>query len=293
MRGDYGTALSASLLPGPEVPVPEVALRGRGRTSVLRRRQARRRRPRLLRGSGTTAHAVMRLNKQDGGRRQSIMVTNNEVSADEATALRVRGPPPRRPGVGGARASASTSRNRGSRRRSPDGRRTGEPIEGDYKFTDEFPMADGFEENVEFFELTYQTPDGRARPRLRRHRAAAVAAGRWSRARDRGVPRLPGNALPVRLDGPLRGAVRHRPMERVRRRAARVGDARPFIVTDSTTTFAGSSRRAAWPPRHGAAVRARISRCSPSTWARLMKYELLDYQREAAIERPQAARAGA
>ena len=39
-------------------------------------------------GSGTTAHAVMRLNKQDGGRRLSISVTNNEVSADEQAALR-------------------------------------------------------------------------------------------------------------------------------------------------------------------------------------------------------------
>ncbi len=39
-------------------------------------------------GSGTTAHAVMRLNKQDGGRRQCISVTNNEVAADEQKALR-------------------------------------------------------------------------------------------------------------------------------------------------------------------------------------------------------------
>ena len=39
-------------------------------------------------GSGTTAHAVMRLNKQDGGRRVSISVTNNEVSADEQRGLR-------------------------------------------------------------------------------------------------------------------------------------------------------------------------------------------------------------
>ena len=31
----------------------------------------------------------------------------------------------------------------------------GEPVKGDYKFTDEFPMADGFEENVEFVELEY------------------------------------------------------------------------------------------------------------------------------------------
>lgn len=42
-------------------------------------------------GSGTTAHAVMRLNKQDGGRRQCISVTNNEVAADEQKALREQG----------------------------------------------------------------------------------------------------------------------------------------------------------------------------------------------------------
>jgi adenine-specific DNA-methyltransferase len=34
----------------------------------------------------------------------------------------------------------------------------GKDIEGDYKFTDEFPMAEGFEENAEFFTLTYETP---------------------------------------------------------------------------------------------------------------------------------------
>ena len=31
----------------------------------------------------------------------------------------------------------------------------GKAIEGDYKFTDEFPMADGFAENVEFFRIDY------------------------------------------------------------------------------------------------------------------------------------------
>lgn len=35
-------------------------------------------------GSGTTAHATMRLNRQDNGRRRSISVTNNEVSFEEA-----------------------------------------------------------------------------------------------------------------------------------------------------------------------------------------------------------------
>ena len=42
-------------------------------------------------GSGTTLHAVNLLNAEDGGRRRCIMVTNNEVSNDEATALAARG----------------------------------------------------------------------------------------------------------------------------------------------------------------------------------------------------------
>ncbi len=42
-------------------------------------------------GSGTTLHAINLLNKEDGGHRRCIMVTNNEVSADEETAFRARG----------------------------------------------------------------------------------------------------------------------------------------------------------------------------------------------------------
>lgn len=108
-------------------------------------------------GSGTTAHAVMRLNRQDGGRRRSIVVTNNEVSADEQKSLRQRG---LRPGdaeweqrgicdyITKPRIAAAITG------KTPEG----DPIKGDYKFTDEFPMADGFEENVEFFTLTYESP---------------------------------------------------------------------------------------------------------------------------------------
>ena len=39
-------------------------------------------------GSGTTAHAVMLLNQEDDGSRRCILITNNEVSADEAEKLR-------------------------------------------------------------------------------------------------------------------------------------------------------------------------------------------------------------
>lgn len=108
-------------------------------------------------GSGTTAHAVMRLNKQDGGRRQCISVTNNEVAADEQKALAKNGLRPGDPAwekwgicdyITKPRIAAAITG------RTPEG----EPIKGDYKFTDEFPMADGFEENAEFFTLTYETP---------------------------------------------------------------------------------------------------------------------------------------
>lgn len=106
-------------------------------------------------GSGTTAHAVMRLNKQDGGRRQCISVTNNEVAADEQKSLREEG---LRPGdedwekwgicdyITKPRVQAAISG------KTPEGA----PIKGDYKFTDEFPLSEGFQENAEFFTLTYE-----------------------------------------------------------------------------------------------------------------------------------------
>ena len=42
-------------------------------------------------GSGTTLHAVNLLNAEDGGQRRCIMVTNNEVSEDEANSLTNQG----------------------------------------------------------------------------------------------------------------------------------------------------------------------------------------------------------
>ena len=42
-------------------------------------------------GSGTTLHAVNLLNKEDGGHRRCIMVTNNEVSAEEERVFRAKG----------------------------------------------------------------------------------------------------------------------------------------------------------------------------------------------------------
>lgn len=108
-------------------------------------------------GSGTTAHAVMRLNHQDGGRRISISVTNNEVSAAEERELRAAG---LRHGDAGWEKHGICRHVTIPRVRAAITGLTpeGEPIKGDYKFTDPFPMADGFDENAVFFDLTYQDP---------------------------------------------------------------------------------------------------------------------------------------
>jgi adenine-specific DNA-methyltransferase len=132
-------------------------------------------------GSGTTAHAVFRLNKQDGGRRRSISVTNNEVAAEEQNVLRGKGLRPGDPEweqrgicefITKPRIAAAITG------KTPDGER----IKGDYKFTDEFPIADGFEENVEFFTLTYEAPLRMASNR----EFVKIAPLLWLRAGSRG-----------------------------------------------------------------------------------------------------------
>lgn len=108
-------------------------------------------------GSGTTAHATMIMNRKDNGCRQCISITNNEVGADEAEALRSKG---YRPGdeewekwgicdfVTKPRIEAAITGKK------PDGT----PVAESYSFDADRPMADGFEENAEFFTLTYETP---------------------------------------------------------------------------------------------------------------------------------------
>ncbi|MGH8460058.1 MAG: DNA methyltransferase, partial [Stenotrophobium sp.] len=145
-------------------------------------------------GSGTTAHAVMRLNKQDGGHRQCISVTNNEVGADEQKALRAQG---LRAGdtewealgicdyITKPRVQAAITG------KTPDG----QPIKGDYKFTDEFPMADGFAENAEFFTLTYESPLAVSYQTAFAHIAPLL----WLRAGSRGrrIEKLPADGWDV------------------------------------------------------------------------------------------------
>jgi adenine-specific DNA-methyltransferase len=153
----YGTEILKALMPDRRFPFPKslYAVEECLRHVIAERREAIV--VDFFSGSGTTAHAVMRLNRQDGGQRRAIVVTNNEVASDEQKALREKGLRPGDPEwerwgicehITKPRIKAAITG------KTPDG----EPIKGDYKFTDEFAMADGFEENVEFFTLTYEAP---------------------------------------------------------------------------------------------------------------------------------------
>ena len=108
-------------------------------------------------GSGTTAHAVMRLNRADGGRRQCISITNNEVSPQDEQELCGQG---HRPGDAEWESRGICEHITKPRLKAaitglaPDR----QPIEGLYEYTDEFPYADGFHENAEFFTMTYEAP---------------------------------------------------------------------------------------------------------------------------------------
>ena len=105
-------------------------------------------------GSGTTLHAVNLLNAEDGGHRRCIMVTNNEVSVEEAKSLTAQGYKPgdaewERLGiaqyVNWPRSVCSITGTDVN----------GQPLKGEYLGTDHRQMANGFETNAIFFRLNF------------------------------------------------------------------------------------------------------------------------------------------
>ncbi|HEY3672023.1 MAG TPA: DNA methyltransferase [Acidimicrobiia bacterium] len=230
--GAYGTSMIGALMSGRHFPFPkslyavEDAIRffvqDKPNAVVLD----------FFGGSGTTTHAVARLNRQDGGRRQSILVTNNEVSADEAKALRKRGLYPGDPEWEALGIFEHVTRPRVTAAitgLTPDG----EPVKGDYKFTDEFPMAEGFEENVEFCELTYLDPDDVELDLA----FDAIAPLLWLRAGATGpiLAQRTGAFAWTDRYGVLFDADRWRAFVAERPDTATTA----FVVTDSSSTFAG------------------------------------------------------
>lgn len=153
----HGTKLLAKFLPGRKFPYPKslyavedtlrVAVSDKPKALILD----------FFSGSGTTAHAVMRLNNQDGGQRQCISITNNEVGADEQKSLTEKN---LRPGDNEWEKLGICDYITKPRVQSAITGKTpeGNPINGDYRFIDKFPFSAGFKENAEFFTLTYETP---------------------------------------------------------------------------------------------------------------------------------------
>ncbi len=237
--GSHGTNIIRALLPGRRFPFPKSLFAVEDALRFFVKEKPNAVILDFFSGSGTTAHAVMRLNKQDGGGRQCISVTNNEVAADEQKVLRGKG---LRPGdtdwerwgicdyITKPRVQAAITG------KTPDTK----PISGDYKFTDEFPMAEGFKENAEFFTLTYESPVA-----VNYNMAfARIAPLLWLRAGSRGerIDKLPAEGWGVgETYGLLTELDKATPFVRAVGEAKEVRVA--YIVTDDDRRFQAIARR--------------------------------------------------
>jgi adenine-specific DNA-methyltransferase len=93
--GVYGSMLLKSVLAGTgKFSFPKSLYSTKDAIATVLRRRPSALLVDFFAGSGTTLHALNLLNAIDGGSRRCILVTNNEVSADEAEALRTRGVQP-------------------------------------------------------------------------------------------------------------------------------------------------------------------------------------------------------
>ena len=154
----YGSTLLRQFLPGRRFPFPKslYAVRDTIRFFVSSKPDA------LIvdffAGSGTTMHAVNLLNAEDGGHRRCIMVTNNEVSADEAKMLKDKGYQPgdaewEKLGI----AHYVTWPRTVCSIKGQDV--NGDPLKGDYLGSEPpMHMADGFKANAAFFKLGFLNP---------------------------------------------------------------------------------------------------------------------------------------
>jgi adenine-specific DNA-methyltransferase len=145
-------------------------------------------------GSGTTLHAVNLLNAEDNGHRRCIMVTNNEVSAEEAKALTAQGYQPGDPEweklgiaryVTWPRTVCSIEGHDINDK----------PLKGNYMGSDR-PMADGFQANAAFFKLGFLDKNAIALGRQFREMLPTL----WMKAGACGpCPVLDGDEMPAML----------------------------------------------------------------------------------------------
>ena len=195
-------------------------------------------------GSGTTLHAVNLLNAEDGGRRRCVLVTNNEVSVEEASTLYKQG---YKPGdekweelgiaryVTWPRVVCSIEGHDVN----------GEPLKGDYITSGDEPMhmADGFKANAAYFKLGFLDK-------------ASVRVGRqfqemlptlWMKAGCHGVcPTLDGQKIPEYMILPENHMAILNDNSYYTKFSEEVGNAWEievvYLVTDSDTDYRSMSR---------------------------------------------------
>lgn len=196
-------------------------------------------------GSGTTLHAVNLLNKEDGGHRQCIMVTNNEVSADEEKRLRAQGHQPgddewERLGiaryVNWPRTVCSIEGHDVNK----------QPLKGSYLGCD-IPMSEGFAANAKYFKLGFLDKDSVELQRQFRELLPLL----WMKAGAIGrCPELEGGDIPEILlleDNSMAILTDEEVYVDFRKLMARREDIKNiFIVTNSEDAFMSMAKPFSW-----------------------------------------------
>lgn len=188
-------------------------------------------------GSGTTLQAVNLLNAEDGGHRRCIMVTNNEVSAEEAKKLAANGYQP-----------GDDEWEKLGIARYVNWPRTvcsikgvdinGNPLKGDYISDKKLPMSDGFKANAAFFKLGFLDKNAVALGRQFRELLPVL----WMKADAIGpCPKLTGNDIPPYLvlpENKIAILVKETEYGAFKRELDKVSDIRTvYIVTDSDSDY--------------------------------------------------------
>lgn len=151
--GEWGTRYIRNLLPGRTFSYPKSLYAVQDTLRVVTKNNPNALILDFFAGSGTTLHAVNLLNAEDGGNRRCILVTNNEVSDDEAKTLKKQGYQPgdeewEKLGIARyvtwPRTVCSIEGHDVN----------GNPLKGEYLGSD-ISMSDGFAANAEYFKLGF------------------------------------------------------------------------------------------------------------------------------------------
>lgn len=185
-------------------------------------------------GSGTTLHALMLLNTIRPGNRSAILVTNNEVRAEEADALFVAGHVPGDPDYEKEGVCNSVTWPR-CKYAITGKRADGTLLDGEY-LTGQ-AMSAGFAENLEYFRLDFLDPAQVARGDA----FQAILPILWMIASCRGTPETSkgSGSWFIPKNSPFAVLIKEKDFRAFRDKLAQRKDIEwVFIITDSDENFA-------------------------------------------------------